>query len=964
MNSIELPPTSLLSQNVTVITRMRGYDKMKSLQKSLSITRNLNDSKTNINKSKASQFKNIKSEPNIMNRKIKDNIKYTMFTSNDSSNIMLVSKKPIKGSTINEALKVCNNLYEFHNSILNETTLLEYDKIYNETHSIEKIYNEVIKENITQLFNKKNSCVLFFGPSSSGKSYLFLGEVEENDEKINNYKSKISKNNNNKKLEGGLLKRSINNLLNLIKMNKQGNDIKDNIQNKYEIKLSIYQVYMDKIYDLLNKKINNISIQKFYDDDEAININLIGLTDVKISSIQEYEKIIKDAELNRKNLPQVLKAKNINKNSHIVISLKLQRIIQNTIGNNISDNYTINSFSQIDFVELISSEIGLNDNYQENNNDLSYEFSLYNNTKNVYDSIIDNIICANNGTTPKNETILTLSLKNTLKTNSNIIFFNCVIPWEYPINNSYKSLKFATWLRNQVINESGNVDNDNISTNNINPNSVIMNNSNNLFNTINDTTTANSVLNQNINNSYLINNQNSPPYLTQDNKSNIYQNYNNQNYNSSLNNLLAPSQSIDNGKKKNNFIVEEQKGDSNFNINGEKNIKLMRSRSGGLIINNKNKNNYNYKLNDIKDISNINNNNSLSQALDNNNQNSKNQLNSNDKTLLTLEHTLKELEEKKLEIENKIYQEKSRNNYNPNMNVSMPISSSQNIINQEDQKFKEEQDILKSDNIIMKEDINRLNEININLENEITQSRDIISDLQTQNQRLIEENSSLKTRLNDYENNNYIKQYANGQISKEEFLQKNCNERFILECKLKDLENNYNLLQKEKTQYEVDFKVLLSKYDEIKEKYEKSNYELMNNKQMHDNELYSIDNKINILSKEVERLQMENSELRHENEKFRENYNIITSERDMCKDKLEDEKYKNDILNKKIFEVENGYNQMMREKEYERFHGRNKEENHKNNKSEAKKQIAQVLQNKIQQYRRERLQRKQNEDFD
>jgi len=963
MNTIELPTTSLLSKNITVITRMRGNDKMKSLQKSLSITSNLNDSKSNINKSKTSQFKNIKSEPNVTNKKIKDNVKYTMFTSNDSSNIMLVSKKPIKGSTINEALKVCNNLYEFHNSILNETTLLEYDKIYNETHSIEKIYNEVIKDNIVQLFNKKNSCVLFFGPSSSGKSYLFLGEKEENGEKIYNYNSKISKSKNNKKLEGGLLKRSINHLLNLIKMNKQGNDIKDNIQNKYEIKLSIYQIYMDKIYDLLNKKIINISIQKFYDDDEAINISLVGLTDVKISSIQEYEKSIKDAEFNRKNLPQILKVKNLNKNSHIIISLKLQRIIQNKIGNNISDNYTINSFSQIDFVELISSEIGLNDNFQDNNNDLSYEFSLYNNTKNVYNSIIDNIICANNGTTPKNETILTLSLKNTLKTNSNIIFFNCVIPWEYPVNNSYKSLKFATWLRNQVINERENMNNDNISTNNINPNSVIMNNTNNLFNTINDTTTANSVINQNINNNYLINNQN-PPFLAQNNNDITNQNYNNQNHNSSLNNLIAPSQSIDNGKKKNNFIMEEQKADNNFNINEEKNIKLMRSHSGGRIINN-NKNIYHYKLNDIKDISNINNNNSLSQELDNINQNNKNQfINPNDKTLITLENTLKELEEKKLEIEKKIYQEKNRNNYNPNMNISMPISSSQNIINREDQKFKEEQDILKSDNIIMKEDINRLNEININLENEITKSRDIISDLQSVNQSLIEENSSLKSKLNDYENNNYIKKYVNGQISKEDFLEKNCNERFKLECKLKDIEHSYNILQKEKTQYEVDFKVLLSKYDEIKEKYEKSNYELMNNKQMHDNELCSIDNKINILSKEVERLQMENSELRYENEKFRENFNIITSERDMYKDKLEGEKYKNEILNKKIFDVENGYNIMMREKEYERYYGRNKEENHKNNKSETKKQIAQVLQNRIQQYRRERLQRKQNEDFD
>ena len=719
---------------------------------------------------------------------------------------------------------------------------------------------------------------------------------------------------------------------------------------------------MDKIYDLLNKKICNISVQKFYDDDEAININLVGLTDVKINSIQEYEKLIKDAEFNRKNLPQILKVKNLNKNSHTIISLKLQRIIQNTIGNSISDNYTINSFSQIDFVELISSEIGLNDNFQDNNNDLSYEFSLYNNTKNVYNSIIDNIICANNGTTPKNETMLTLSLKNTLKANSNIIFFNCVIPWEYPINNSYKSLKFATWLRNQVNYDKGNVDNTNISINNINPNSFIMNNSNNLFNTINDTTTANSVINQNLNNSYLINNQN-PPFMAQENKISIYQNYNNENYNSSLNNLIAPSHYIDNGKRKSNFFIEEQKTDNIFNINEEKNIKLIRSRSGGYIINNKNNNNY--QLNDIKDISNINKNNSISQAIDNNNQNSRNQLiNPNDKTLLTLEHTLKELEEKKLEIENKIYHEKSRNNYNPNMNASMPISSSQNKLNQEDQKMKEEQDILKSDNIIMKEDINRLNEININLENELTQSRDIISDLQAQNRRLLEENSSLKSRLNDYDNNNYIKQYANGHITKEEFLEKNCNERFMLECKLKDLENNYNILQKEKTQYEVDFKVLLSKYDEIKEKYEKSNYELMNNRQVHDNELYSIDNKINILSKEVEKLQIENSELRQENEKYRESYNILTSERDMYKDKLEDEKYKNEILNKKIFDVESGYNQIMREKEYERFYQRNKEENHKNNKSETKKQIAQVLQNKIQQYRRERLQRKQNEDYE
>ena len=153
MKTIELSPP--LMKNVTFITRMRGSGKSSQNTKNIKTATNLNDSKSNINKSKSFQQKNNKSAPKALNNKIKDNIKYTMFTSGDSSNVMLVSKKPITGSTINEALKVCNNLYDFHNSILNETSLLEYDKIYNETNSIDKIYNDIIKDNIVQLFHKK-----------------------------------------------------------------------------------------------------------------------------------------------------------------------------------------------------------------------------------------------------------------------------------------------------------------------------------------------------------------------------------------------------------------------------------------------------------------------------------------------------------------------------------------------------------------------------------------------------------------------------------------------------------------------------------------------------------------------------------------------------------------------------------------------------------------------------------------
>ena len=952
MNSIEFSPSSLV-QNITFVTRMRGLGKSSPNIKINKNSTNLNNSISNIDKSKTKQFKTNKSAQKLVNNKIKDNIKYTMFTSSDSSNIMLVSKKPIKGSTINEALKVCDNLYDFHNSILNETSLLEYDKTYNETHSIDKIYNETIKDNIAQLFHKKNSCMLFFGPSSSGKTYLLTGEKENSDnnntfyQKIN-YNSKYNNKSykDNQVLEGGILKRCVNNLINLIKINKQGIDNSSNVKNKYEIRLSIYLIYMDKIYDLLSKEVNNISIQKFYEDDQNININLVGLTDIEIRTVQEYEKLLKEIEYNKKNLSKSLKVKNLDKSSNVVFSLKLQKKIQNTIGTNVTDNYSINSFSQIDFVELIPSEIGLSDQFQDKN-DLSYEYNLYTNTKNTYNSICDSIVSSNSGTTPKIESTLSICLKNTLRTNSNIIFFSCVIPWEFPLNYSFKTLKFTTWLRNQVLNEGGNINNSNFEI----KNSTILNNSNNLFNTINENKNNISYPNEN-NNSYFNNNYKN--IISQDN------NYNSQNYNINktfpeINNLIG--QSIDNGNNQKNILIKDEGfSENNFDINEEKNIRLIRSRSGGLNINNNKSSEFYSQKNNIIPQTNENNNQSNNSQYINITQN----LSKNEKTLKALEQTLKELEDKKLEIQNQMIEEKNNNNnyetYNNKINPP-----NQNVNNQNSQRLKEEQDILKSDNIIMREDISRLSEANQNLENELSENMKVISQLRAENQKLNEENSLLRTTLNDYDRQNYSQLYVNGQISKEDFLQKSFNERYLLQNKLKDLESNYNTVQKEKTQYEVDYKVLLSKYEEIKDKYEKCNYELLNIKQMHDNELYNIDGKINNLSREVEKLQMENTELRQDNEKQRNTLNLLTSERDKYKEKFEEKKYENDLLNKKIFEVESGYNEMMRQKEHERYYKRQKEENHRN-KNETKNKIAQELQSKIQQYRRERLQNKKNDN--
>ena len=946
---------SSVNEKIQIITRLRGPDKLSKNSKLLKLSDNMNILIPE-------NILNVTRTP-IMNQqkcasKLEDDIKYTMFSSGDSSNIMLVSPKPIKGSTLNEALKVCDNLYEFHNSILNETSLLEYDKIYNETHSLEQIYNEIINDNITQLFHKKNSCVFCFGPSESGKSFLLFGENNDINNIKNNKNNKYhylncnkgNKQDKNEKKNKGLIKSSIYKILNLIKINKQGNDVQSNVKNKYELKISIYQIYFDKIFDLLSKDIKKVNMQINYEENKVLKTKLFGLNDIEIRNSQDYEKIIKEVEINRKNLTRNLKVKDLNKYSYLIVSLKLRKKIQNRIGNNIIDNYSADYFSQIDFVELVPSEIGLNDKFQ-NTHDLSFEYSLYEDTKKVYDSIIDNISSTNYGITPTKESTLTLSLKNTLKTNSNIIFFNCVIPWEYPINNSFKALKFTTWLRNQVVN-----DEDNINNNNANDN-LINNNFNNLFNTINENNN-NIITNQYKNNSYYIENFKNP--IVEENSYINYNNNQNSNMNKSfpiINNSNSQSQFFNNNTK------EEEK-DFNLNIDEENNIKLMRNRSSNLLIN-KNMN----KSNEIE----RNKNNNISDIMENNIQNNNQYINinenfpQNDKTFQTLEQTLKELENKKFEIENKIYEDKinitNSKEINPNNSINNFQFSPKNIMSPEALLMKEKQDILQSDNIIMKEDISRLSEMNQNLENEVAQNRETITQLQSENQKLIEENLKLKTVLKDYDGNNYTKLYMSGQITKDEFLQKYFDEKYFLVNKIKKMEKNLDISQKEKMQYEIDYKVLTTKYDEIIKKYEKSNFELINSRQIHDNELYNIDNKINDLSKEVEKLQNENYELRREIEIQRNNLNSVAKEKDMIKERYEQQKYENDLLNKKIFEVEKGYSDMIREKEYEKYFKKEKEENGKNkNKNETKNKIAQELHDKIQKYRRERLQNQNNED--
>ena len=137
---------SLSNQNIRIITRLRGPSNQLSkqlIQQESNIASLKSPNQKNKYQKKISSKSPTSKKQNIG---INSETKYTMFTCKQPSNLLIVSSKPIKGSSINETFITKNDLYDFSQSILKETSLLEFDKVYNETHSLEKIYKK---------FNKK-----------------------------------------------------------------------------------------------------------------------------------------------------------------------------------------------------------------------------------------------------------------------------------------------------------------------------------------------------------------------------------------------------------------------------------------------------------------------------------------------------------------------------------------------------------------------------------------------------------------------------------------------------------------------------------------------------------------------------------------------------------------------------------------------------------------------------------------
>ena len=254
---------------------------------------------------------------------------------------------------------------------------------------------------------------------------------------------------------------------------------------------------------------------------------------------------------------------------------------------------------------------------------------------------------------------------------------------------------------------------------------------------------------------------------------------------------------------------------------------------------------------------------------------------------------------------------------------------------------------LNNDNIIFREDINKLMETNKKLEKELSDERNHNYELAKENDKLNNDNQNLYKRIDDVNQKitqiKIISQNEKDIMDKQVYFEEKINEKDF-ECK-KLLEDNNKL--------NLDYNLLNNKYNKLKEKNNEEEKELNMLKQIQDKNINDIENKLVLLINEMNKLKYENNELKNQNEKYRNEINNSVRDKNEYYNKYQEQKIKNDMINKEIGDIQLQYQDYKKKLENKK----NKKivkENMRKNKSENKIKVIQDLQKRIQEYKTER----------
>ena len=188
-----------------------------------------------------------------------------------------------------------------------------FDRAYGDNSTNQMIYNEMLKPMIEAAFNKTKITCFAFGQTGSGKTYTMLG---------NNH----IKNDNGPQVPGLYLLSCID-MFNLLKTKEYSN---------LELWVSFYEIYCNKLFDLLNNK----NILQAREDGKG-NICIVGLVEKHTKNIEELLDII-DFGLNSRTVG-ITGANLDSSRSHAILQIVIKTRDKEV-------------YSKISFIDLAGSE--------------------------------------------------------------------------------------------------------------------------------------------------------------------------------------------------------------------------------------------------------------------------------------------------------------------------------------------------------------------------------------------------------------------------------------------------------------------------------------------------------------------------------------------------------------------------------------------------------------------------------
>ncbi|CDW80672.1 kinesin motor domain containing protein [Stylonychia lemnae] len=349
-------------------TKVSRENSNQKINRSTSQKGSLSQRGSSLSKERSRDIGHINTNGKLQNDKI-----YTIFTTKEKSNVVIANEKGLEGRYINEQIVDSQDLKYLSSKFCGHSPYFtfNFDNLINETQKQEKFYSQTVKPIVRNFIEGENGSVILFGPTGSGKTYSLKGKAG---------------------IERGILPRAVEDMFNIIRNctddqddlydlhvfngrslgdSDQENDIsaintlkynsvnnrqgsKRNSDEKMFLKMTVYQVFIDKILDLLASRASksNSSRQAYVDHvidpkTQEVVSRLKNITEKIILNLEDFYSLLQEAFKNRRIESVSTQQSDLRKKSHLVINLTLMK---RTSMNKIQEISTLN------FVELSGSE--------------------------------------------------------------------------------------------------------------------------------------------------------------------------------------------------------------------------------------------------------------------------------------------------------------------------------------------------------------------------------------------------------------------------------------------------------------------------------------------------------------------------------------------------------------------------------------------------------------------------------